>query len=184
MKDTKFLLPHFQACVAALRHEPDLIISTMALPDGDAIGLCHSLGRNPQTRAIPVMVVTARPDTETRLKALEAGVRDVMLKSTDDTLMLARVRSLIRAYNAAEEWQLRDDTSRALGFAESTVDFGPPGRTVIVGSNPITAQSWIQQLRPHLRSALTHTTPETALRDLAPGKVPDVYHTHKSTNRL
>ncbi len=164
-----------EACVVALRHAPDLIISAMALPDGDAGDLCHRLQRNPQTRAIPMMVVAGRPNEESRLHALEAGVQDVMLKPIDDTLLLARVRSLIRAHNTAAEWQMRDDTSRALGFAEQSTDFGPPGRSVIVSANNKIAQNWIQNLRPHLRSSLTYSSPETALRDLAPGKVPDVF---------
>ncbi|WP_259650458.1 MULTISPECIES: diguanylate cyclase [Roseobacter] len=164
-----------EACVAALRHAPDLIISAMALPDGDAADLCGRLNRNPQTRSIPMMVVACRPDTQSRLAALEAGVQDVMVKPIDDTLLLARVRSLIRAHNTAAEWQMRDDTSRALGFAEDSTDFGPAGRTVMVCSGLKTAQSWIQQLRPHLRSSLTQASPETALRDLTPGRIPDVF---------
>ncbi|MEE4187659.1 MAG: diguanylate cyclase [Roseobacter sp.] len=164
-----------EACVAALRHAPDLIISAMALPDGDAASLCGRLNRNPQTRAIPMMVVACRPDAESRLEALKAGVHDVMVKPIDDTLFLARVRSLIRAHNTAAEWQMRDDTSRALGFAESTADFGPPGRAVVVSADNRTAQQWIQSVRPHLRASLSHATPDTALRDLAPGRVPDVF---------
>lgn len=164
-----------EACVAALRHDPDLIISAMALPDCDAAELCRRLNRSPQTRAIPIMVVGCRPNADTRLKALEAGVQDVMLKPIDDTLLLARVRSLIRAHNTAAEWQMRDDTSRALGFAEDTLDFGPPGRAVLVGADAHTAHNWMSQLRPHLRTSLSFTSPETALRDLSPGKVPDVF---------
>ncbi|WP_299867892.1 diguanylate cyclase [uncultured Roseobacter sp.] len=164
-----------EACVAALRHDPDLIISAMALPDCDAAELCNRLKRSPQTRAIPMMVVGCRPDADTRLKALEAGVQDVMLKPIDDTLLLARVRSLIRAHNSAAEWQMRDDTSRALGFAEESMEFGPPGRAVLVGSDAAAAHNWMTLLRPHLRTSLDFSTPETALRDLSPGKVPDVF---------
>jgi two-component system cell cycle response regulator len=164
-----------EACVAALRHAPDLIISAMALPDCDAAELCRRLHRNPQTRALPMMVVACRPNADARIEALEAGVHDVMVKPIDDALLLARVRSLIRAHNSAAEWQMRDDTSRALGFAEDTADFGPPGRSVVVGADSRTAQQWIQAIRPSLRSSLSYTTPETALRDLAPGRVPDVF---------
>ncbi|MBW4708465.1 diguanylate cyclase [Roseobacter sp. YSTF-M11] len=164
-----------EACVAALRHDPDLIISAMALPDCDAAELCRRLHRSPQTRAIPIMVVGCRPNADSRLKALEAGVQDVMLKPIDDTLLLARVRSLIRAHNSAAEWQMRDDTSRALGFAEDVTDFGPPGRAVLVGSDAHAAHNWITQLRPNLRTSLQFSAPETALRDLSPGKVPDVF---------
>jgi len=164
-----------EACVAALRHTPDLIISAMALPDCDAAGLCGRLQLNPQTRAIPMMVVACRTNAESRMNALEAGVQDVMSKPIDDTLLLARVRSLIRAHNTAAEWQMRDDTSRALGFAEDTEDFGPPGRAVVVTTDSKTTQQWVQSIRPLLRATLTHAPPETALRDLAPGRVPDVF---------
>lgn len=164
-----------EACVAALRHGPDVIISAMALPDGDAAELCRRLNRNPQTRAIPVMVVAGRSHTQSRLAALEAGVQDVMIKPIEDTLLLARVRSLIRAHNTMAEWQMRDDTSRALGFAEEQADFGPPGRAVVVGAMNDTAEAWIEQVRPHLRCSISATAPETALRDLAPGRVPDVF---------
>ena len=164
-----------EACVAALRHAPDLVISAMALPDCDAAELCRRLDRNPQTRAIPMMVVGCRPNADSRLEALEAGVQDVMLKPIDDTLLLARVRSLIRAHNTAAEWQMRDDTSRALGFAEDPADFGPPGRAVIVGADSPTTQSWIQYLKPNLRCSLAYCSPDTALRDLSPERIPDVF---------
>lgn len=164
-----------EACVAALRHAPDLILSAMALPDGDASDLCKRMSRNVQTRSIPIMIITSRPNPASRLAALEAGVQDVMVKPIDDALLLARVRSLIRAHNTAAEWQMRDDTSRALGFAEAPKEFGPPGRVVIVGADAKTSQKWIECLRPALRASLSHSTPETALRDLAPGRVPDVF---------
>lgn len=164
-----------EAYSAALKHNPDLIISAMSLPECDAADLCGRLKRTPQTRTIPMMVVGCRPDAETRLKALEAGVQDVMLKPIDDTLLLARVRSLIRAHNSAAEWQMRDDTSRALGFAEETMDFGPAGHTVLVGSDAQLAHNWVTMLRPKLRTSLTYSAPETALRDLSPDKVPDVF---------
>lgn len=164
-----------EACVAALRYAPDLIISAMALPDCDAAELCKRMQRNPQTRAIPLMVVSCRPESSARIAALEAGVQDVMLKPIDDTLLLARVRSLIRAHNTAAEWQMRDDTSRALGFAEDPVEFGPPGRTVIVGADKPTSQNWIKQVGPNLRCSLSYASPDTALRDLTPDRIPDVF---------
>ncbi|MEM6887067.1 MAG: diguanylate cyclase [Pseudomonadota bacterium] len=164
-----------EACSAALRHAPDLVISAMALPDCDAADLCAQLARNPQTRAIPVMVIGCRPEVGARLRALEAGVQDVMLKPIEDTFLLARVRSLIRAHNQNAEWQMRDDTSRALGFAEDIKDFGPPGQAVMVGTDDATAVAWVELLKPKLRTKLSFVAPETALRDLTPGKVPDVF---------
>lgn len=164
-----------EASVAALRHAPDLIISAMVLPDGDAADLCKRMNRNAQTRTIPVMVIASRPEQSSRLAALAAGVQDVMVKPIDDALLLARVRSLIRAHNSAAEWRMRDDTSLALGFAEAADEFGPQDRAIMVSADVIMARKWIEALHPHLRASLSHSLPETALRDLAPDKVPDVF---------
>jgi two-component system cell cycle response regulator len=162
-----------EACVVALRHAPDLVISAMALPDCDAADLAKRLHGNRQTRTIPIMGIGSRPCADKRLAALEAGVQDVMLKPVDDTLLLARVRSLIRAHNTAVEWQMRDDTSRALGFAEDQAEFGPAGRAIVVGADSERAGQWMEQIRPALRCSLSYAPPDTALRDLSPGRVPD-----------
>lgn len=164
-----------EACVVALRHAPDLVISAMALPDSDVADFARRLHQAPQTRTIPLMVVGSRQNPEKRLEALEAGVQDVMLKPVDDKLFLARVRSLIRAHNTAAEWQMRDDTSRALGFAEDSAEFGPVSRAIVVSTDPKCASKWIEQTRPNLRCILSYAPPDTALRDMAPGRVPDAF---------
>lgn len=164
-----------EACVMALRHAPDLVISAMTLPDCDAADLGRRLKKNPQTRTIPIMGVGSRPGAEKRLAALEAGVQDVMLKPVDDTLLLARVRSMIRAHNTAAEWQLRDDTSRALGFAEDQAEFGLVGRAIVVSTDSDRTGKWMEQVQPALRCSLSYAPPDTALRDLSPGRVPDVF---------
>ncbi|XDB00162.1 diguanylate cyclase [Sulfitobacter sp. LCG007] len=159
----------------AVWHDPDLVICAMELPDCDAATLCERLQANSRTRAIPMMVIGSRPNSMARLRALAAGVLDIMHKPLDDTLLLARVRSLIRAHNTAAEWQLRDDTSRALGFAEEMADFGPPGETVIVSTEPETARRWIEDLQPLLRSEVVLLAPDKALRDMRPDKAADVF---------
>ncbi len=164
-----------EACIIARAETPNLIISSITLPDGSAAHLCDSLKAHPHTQTIPMLVVGSKPDCDERLKALAAGVQDVMLRPLDDALLLARVRSMIRAHNSAEEWQMRDDTSRALGFAEEMTEFGPPGRTAIVALDPEVAQGCVDDLRSHLRSSLTTVSPEAALRDLSPQQVPDVF---------
>lgn len=164
-----------EACVAALRYAPDLVISAMALPDCDAADFARQLHANPQTRALPIVVIGDQPGAGSRLAALEAGVQDVMLRPLDDTLFLARVRSLIRAQNTAAEWQMRDDTSRALGFAEDQAEFGPAGRSIVVSTDTERARAWMEQIRPALRCSLSYAPPDTALRDLSPGRVPDVF---------
>ena len=164
-----------EAWQTAQAHDPDLIICAMELPDGDAAALGARLNATPATAAIPLMVIAALADPEKRLQALAAGAQEVMVKPVDDTLLQARVRSLIRAHNTAAEWQMRDDTSRALGFAEEPADFGPQGHVALIGADGAQIQKWISQLRPKLRVNLSHSAPEKALRDLSPLQVPDLF---------
>ena len=163
-----------EACTIARIEAPDLIISALSLPDGTAAQLPAMLQAHPATRTIPIIGVGCRPDQATRLATLEAGVQDIFLRPVEYALLLARVRSLIRAHNSAEEWQMRDDTSRALGFAEKPTEFGPPGRAVIVSANRTQAAEWMDALRPNLRCEIAQMAPDTALRDLSVRRVPDV----------
>lgn len=168
------------ACAAdaieiARQETPDLIISALSLPDGDAAALCKSLRTSPKTEHIPIMAIGCRPNADCRMATLEAGVHDVLLKPVDDTLLLGRVRSLIRAYNAAAEWQMRDDTSRALGLAEPGVEFATMGHCVLVSADSGRSQKWAMKMRPLLRTKLTLATAHDAIRNVKDEMVPDVF---------
>ena len=163
------------AITIARQETPDLIICALSLPDGDAATLCKMLRTIPTTEHIPILAIGCRPNADTRMATLEAGVHDVLLKPIDDTLLLGRVRSLIRAHNAAAEWQMRDDTSRALGLAEPSVEFGPMGHCVLVNADNGRSQSWAMQLRPLLRTKLTLATANGVMRTVKDEPVPDVF---------
>lgn len=160
--------------VAALQ-SPDLIISALELPDGSAARLCSQLAARPQTKHISVLALGYPTDSGTRIETLAAGVQDVLVKPVDDTFLLCRVRSLIRAYNAAAEWQVRDETSRALGLAEPEVPFGPQGHCVLVGQHKTAIQTWAIALRPLLGVKLSLASGADIMRDVQKEKAPDVF---------
>ena len=70
---------------------PDLIISALSLPDGDAARLRLALRQDPATKFIPVMAISAQTSRQDRLAALHAGVRDILSRPLDETLLLGRV---------------------------------------------------------------------------------------------
>lgn len=164
-----------EAVRVARTEQPDLIITSLALPDGDAGALCKAMQTSPLSEHIPILAVGCQVKTEVRIATLEAGVHDVLQKPLDDTLLLGRVRSLIRAHNAAAEWQVRDDTSRALGLAEPQADFGPAGRITLVSSDRATALGWVRQLRPLLRCKLKTTDPGEVLSAMPQEAIPDAF---------
>lgn len=164
-----------EAAKLAREHAPDLVISALSLPDGDAAALCTQLKAFPLTAQVPILAIGAKPHADSRMATLEAGVHDVLLKPVDDTLLLGRVRSLIRAHNAVAEWQMRDDTSRALGLAEPPTQFGPPGRVVMVCTDATRGHSWVTRLRSQIRCELSLSDPADALRATLSQSTPDLF---------
>lgn len=165
------------ALAQARQRAPDLILSALDLPDGGAGALCAALHANPQTDNVPVIAIAAHADNPARMAALKEGVQDVLRKPVDDTLLLGRVRSVIRAHNAAAEWQVRDDTTRALGLglAETEEHFAPRGHCIMVGPDAAHLQKWAAQLRPVLRARLTLAPTASVMRTAAQEAEADVF---------
>lgn len=121
---------------------PDLILLDVQLPDCSGIEICRTLKAGPATRGIPIVIITALADPQTRLDALRAGADDVLVKPFDELLLLARLRSLLRAKETDEELSLRESTCRELGFAEAQASFGAPARIGLVAPDRETGLLW------------------------------------------
>lgn len=154
---------------------PDLILSALCLPDGCAGKLSAALRAIPQTDVVPVIAIATHADKAARMSALKQGVKDVLRKPVDDTLLLGRVRSVIRAHNAAAEWRVRDDTTRALGLAEPEEAFEPRGHCIMVGQDAAVLQKWAARLRPVLRARLTLAPTADTMRHAAQQSDADVF---------
>jgi CheY-like chemotaxis protein len=74
---------------------PDLVVLDINLPGMDGIEVCRQLKADPATRAIPVVMVTAREDDEARERALAAGAAAYLLKPFSPRVLLDLVYSLI-----------------------------------------------------------------------------------------
>ena len=163
-----------EALAMAAEELPDLVIAAMALPDGDAAALCAGLRGQPDTGHIPIIAIGNQPGAEARMRTLEAGVHDVLAQPVDQTLLLGRVRSLIRAHHAAAEWQMREDTCRALGLAEPATAFDGRATCLLVGEDRADLQRQATRLRPILRATLQIAAPREVMQLLAGERVPDV----------
>ncbi len=111
------------AAVALAVDCPDLLLIDMTEPTGEAAAFCAALRASKDTTALPIIATGGFADASGRLAALRAGADDVLEKPVSDVLLLARVRSLLRRRASVEELYLRDDTHRALGFAEAALGF-------------------------------------------------------------
>jgi len=75
---------------------PDLIVLDLMMPGMDGVSLFKELQRDSSTRKIPVMMLTARGQTEDRIAGLEIGADDYMTKPFSPKELVLRVKSLLK----------------------------------------------------------------------------------------
>ncbi len=162
-----------QALEIARRTLPDAILLDVMLPDLSGIEVCRQLKQDPATRDIPVVMITTSRDGTARREALRAGADDFLSKPVQDTILMARLRSLLRARQTEAELRLRDGTSRAFGLAEPEATYTVPGLIALVAPGPEAAIAWRRALSPHMQDRLVVLPHEGALATA--GTAPDVY---------
>jgi len=86
-----------QGLAEALRQLPDLIIMDMSLPVLDGWETTRRLKQLVETKAIPVLALTAHAMAGERDRALEAGCDDYDTKPVDFTRLLGKIENLIPA---------------------------------------------------------------------------------------
>lgn len=79
---------------------PDLILLDIMLPDMNGIELLKKIREYHPAADIPVIIISAITDIETKVKGIEAGVDDYLIKPVDRFEMLARIRANLRKAEA------------------------------------------------------------------------------------
>jgi two-component system, OmpR family, phosphate regulon response regulator PhoB len=86
----------------ALRDDlPDLVVLDWMLPGVSGIELCRRLRQRPQTKALPIIMLTARGEEADRVRGLATGADDYVVKPFSVAELMARVKALLRRMNPA-----------------------------------------------------------------------------------
>jgi two-component system phosphate regulon response regulator PhoB len=81
--------------------QPDIVLLDWMLPGGvSGIEVCRQIRRRPETRDLPVIMVTARTEDADAVRALNTGADDYVTKPFNMDALLARMRALLRRTNA------------------------------------------------------------------------------------
>ena len=80
----------------ALRDSPDLIVSDVMMPKMDGVEFCRKLKTHVQTSHIPVILLTARVDAETRYKGIETGADDYISKPFEMEYLCLRIKNILK----------------------------------------------------------------------------------------
>jgi len=94
---------------------PDLILLDLMLPGVDGLEVCRALRRSRPTRAVPIIMVTARTEEADRIAGLETGADDYVTKPFSPNELVARVGALLRR---AERWAESEETTLRHGSVE------------------------------------------------------------------
>jgi two-component system, OmpR family, alkaline phosphatase synthesis response regulator PhoP len=86
--------------VSALRlaraERPSLLVLDLMLPGMDGLDVARALREDPATRALPIIMLTARVEEADRLIGLELGADDYITKPFSPRELVARVRAVLR----------------------------------------------------------------------------------------
>jgi DNA-binding NarL/FixJ family response regulator len=82
---------------------PDLVLLDVMMPELDGISVLETLKGDPETRLIPVVLMTALNAVDDRVRGIEAGADDFLSKPVNDRELIARIRTALRTKRAIDE---------------------------------------------------------------------------------
>jgi PAS domain S-box-containing protein len=109
------------ALEAAQALRPDLIVSDVMMPRLDGFGLIRAVRADPELRAIPIILLSARAGEESRIEGLDRGADDYLVKPFNARELLVRAGTLIRSA------ELRRHAEEARAQFETLLNEAPLG---------------------------------------------------------
>lgn len=77
-------------------HRPDLLVLDWMLPEVSGIEVCRRLRKSEQSRDLPIIMLTARGEEDDRIRGLEVGADDYMVKPYSPGELIARINAVLR----------------------------------------------------------------------------------------
>lgn len=140
---------HFDAA------EYDVMLLDLGLPDGDGVAWLHSLRASGCN--IPVLIVTARDALDDRVRGLDTGADDYLVKPFEPEELLARIRVLLRRKSGRAQPLLSvgnlsfDAESHQFMLDGEPLSMAPKEHQILAvliqaGERPVTRERLLQQL--------------------------------------
>ncbi|HLH05747.1 MAG TPA: HD domain-containing phosphohydrolase [Terriglobales bacterium] len=111
-----------EAAAAIIKGPPDLILLDIIMPGKSGYELCHDLKSNPETRLIPIVLITGLSDREDKLHGIEMGADDFLNKPIFPEELFARVKSLLKLKEFTDELENAEDVLCTLALSVEARD--------------------------------------------------------------
>ena len=92
-----------QAVEKAAQFLPELILLDMMMPEKDGLQACREIHEKSASQSIPIVLLTARADEETKMAALSAGASDFLTKPFSTTELHVRIKNLVESHHYQEK---------------------------------------------------------------------------------
>ncbi len=103
LENAGFSVCHFPSAISvmaeALKQDPALFLLDILVPDGNGFELCRHIREDVAFSRTPVIFLTAKSDEAERVRGLEMGGDDYIVKPFSPRELVARVRAVLRATN-------------------------------------------------------------------------------------
>lgn len=111
---------------------PDLVVLDWMLPNLSGIEVCRQIKAGPETRLIPVIMLSARSESADKVRGLDIGAEDYVVKPYSVTELMARIKAQLRRARPALSGQILEyqditldaDTHRVMRAGQE-VKLGP-----------------------------------------------------------
>ena len=117
------------------KDRPDLVLLDVMMPRMDGYEVCKRLKDSPEGKLLPVVMVTALGQIADRVRGLEVGADDFIVKPIERVELVARVRSLLRVKQLYDRLDSAQRTIFALARAVEAKDRSLEAHTERVGMN-------------------------------------------------
>lgn len=94
--DIEIALDGEEALAKIAKAPPDMVLLDLMMPKISGYEVCKSIKQNKETQFIPVIVITALQELDDKLKAIELGADDFLVKPFNKLELITRIKSLLR----------------------------------------------------------------------------------------
>ena len=108
--------------VAMREVQPDLVLLDVIMPGKSGYQLCREWKDAPETRLVPVVMITGLSDLDDKIRGIEAGADDFLNKPITPVELFARVASLLRVKDYTDELENADTVLMTLGRSVESRD--------------------------------------------------------------
>jgi len=148
----------------AQKESVDLILLDVMMPVMDGYQICHELKKNPITREIPIIFLTAKIEADDEIRGLELGAVDYIAKPFNPPIVLTRIKNhllikhakdFLRCHNEFLESEVSQRTSEISAIQDITINAMASlveTRDNETGGHILRTQNYVRLLVKHLRN--------------------------------